>query len=244
MDMTPQEDLKQWRKALRAELLARRMAIPRKQRQQLNFAVTRNLLEAFPLLRQASIGFYRPMQGEFDPRLALRMLRKQGAVTALAVVAEKNAPLEFREWRPGVRMRRGLFGLPVPEGTRALLPQVLLIPPVGFDAQGYRLGYGGGYFDRTLGGMRAQPLKIGVGFEASRIPTIHPQPHDVPLDFVVTEAGVHFARPASLEPVLESEQAGSWAAHLLCERGLLPGRGQYASPPCYAHEVDPYYWDV
>lgn len=252
MDQRPQQfggmspELKAWRKALRAELLAKRMAVPREQRRAWNRAVTRHLLEAFPMLGGATIGFYRAMQGEFDPRLALRTWRRQGATTALAVVAEKNAPLLFREWRPGVRMGKGLFGLPVPEGTRAVLPQALLIPPLGFDAQGYRLGYGGGYFDRTLAAMQPQPLKIGVAFEVSRIPTVHPQPHDVPLDFIVTETGAHYVRPAELAPA-QVDEASSRATHLLCERGLLPalaGRGQYASPPCYAQEVDPYYWDI
>ena len=63
------------------------------------------------------------------------------------------------------------------------------MPLVGFDAQGYRLGYGGGYFDRTLAALARKPLTIGVGFEFARLPTIRPQPHDIPMDFIVTEAG-------------------------------------------------------
>ena len=80
--------------------------------------------------------------------------------------------------------------MPIPQ-TEAVVPDVLLMPPVGFDADGYRLGYGGGFFDRTLAAAAPHPLKIGLAREASRIDTIHPQPHDVPMDFVVTERGIH-----------------------------------------------------
>jgi 5,10-methenyltetrahydrofolate synthetase len=86
-------------------------------------------------------------------------------------------------------------------GTQAVTPGALLIPPIGFDAQGYRLGYGGGYFDRTLASLDPQPLKIGVAFELSRIETIRPQPHDIPMDFIVTEAGIHRVGPGGLQRV-------------------------------------------
>jgi len=91
-----------------------------------------------------------------------------------------------------VRVSKDVFDLPVPEGTAVVRPQAMLIPPVGFDSRGYRLGYGGGYFDRTLTILRPQPLKFGVAFELSRIATIQPQPYDVPMDFIVTESGIHY----------------------------------------------------
>ena len=94
----------------------------------------------------------------------------------------------------------GVLNLPVPQGTEILVPDALLIPPVGFDEGGYRLGYGGGYFDRTLAAMHPQPKKIAVAFEMSRISTIRPQPHDIGMDFVVTELGVYQAMPHGLVP--------------------------------------------
>ena len=103
----------------------------------------------------------------------------------------RDTPLVFREWWPGVAMTPGVFDLPVPDDTNVVQPHALLIPPVGFDAHGFRLGYGGGFFDRTLAACTVQPLKIGVGFELSRLPTIQPQSFDVPMDFIVTEAGIH-----------------------------------------------------
>ena len=105
----------------------------------------------------------------------------------------KKAPQQFHEWWPGVAMVPGVFDLPVPQGTRVMTPDALLIPPVGFGPRGYRLGYGGGYFDRTLAAMTPQPIKIAIAFEVSRMQTIQPQPHDIPMDFIATERGVHRA---------------------------------------------------
>ena len=183
-------DLKQWRAAQRAELLARRIAVPEAQRRRWTQSITRRLLEGFPQLRGIVIGCYWPFKGEFDPRHAARELRSLGARIALPVVVQKNAPLVFREWWPGAPMTRGVWDIPIPDETVLLAPQALLIPPVGFDPAGYRLGYGGGFYDRTLAAMPLRPLAIGVGFELCRIPTIHPQSHDIAMDFIVTEAGI------------------------------------------------------
>ena len=89
---------------------------------------------------------------------------------------------------------------------------------MGFDSKGYRLGYGGGYFDRTLAVMQPQPLKIGVAFELSRIPTIRPQPHDVPMDLIVTEAGIHCVRENGLERVDDSCDALEFASARILEQ--------------------------
>ncbi len=191
MANTLPEEITRWRREQRAALLAQRMAVPADQRRLWGRAITNLLLGRFPVLEQSVVGFYWPFKGEFDPRFAIHELRAAGVRVALPVVLHKNAPLEFRAWWPGVPTSKGVFDLPVPDGTDVLRPTALLIPPVGFDALGYRLGYGGGYFDRTLAVMQPAPLKIAVGFELSRIATIRPQPHDIAMDFVVTEAGVY-----------------------------------------------------
>jgi len=183
-------DLKRWRKAQRAELIEKRKAIAAHTLRRWDHRITDLLLVGFPMLGRANVGFYWPMEGEVDPRVAAHRFRARGSRTALPVVVTRGAPLEFREWMPGIATVPGVFGLPVPQSP-ALVPDVLLIPPVGFDAEGFRLGYGGGYFDRTLASLSPQPLKIALAREASRVATIHPQPHDVPMDFVITEAGVH-----------------------------------------------------
>ena len=90
-------------------------------------------------------------------------------------------------------MAKGVYDLPVPDGTSLLTPDALLIPALGVGPQGDRLGYGGGYFDRTLAALHPKPLAVGLAFELSRIATIEPQPHDVLMDFIVTEAGIEAA---------------------------------------------------
>ncbi len=187
---TPQ-DLKQWRRELRASLLARRTACSPTERATWNEAILHFLTTGFPFLHELVLGFCWPYKGEVDPRPLIHQLRKQGTRVVLPAVVAKHQPLEFREWWPRAPMKAGALGIPVPEGTPVLAPDAVLIPPVGFSESGCRLGYGGGYFDRTLAAMVPQPLKICIAHEFARIPTIHPQPYDIPMDFVVTEAGIH-----------------------------------------------------
>ena len=188
-------DTKAWKASLRKELLARRQAVSESDRKAWNAAITRHLVDGFPQLADMTIAIYWPYQGEFDPRHAVRHFRDRGARTALPEVVQKAAPLRFRHWHPGVAMTRGVYDIPVPHGTEALQPQALIIPPVGFDNRGYRLGYGGGFYDRTLASMAPRPLTIGVAFELSRVDSIHPQEFDQPMDYVVTERGI-FPTPA------------------------------------------------
>jgi 5,10-methenyltetrahydrofolate synthetase len=198
-----------WRKQRRAELLAAREQLPLEERRAHDERITAFVLEAFPFLAGKVLGLYWPFKGEVDPRVAAHRLRTRGTVTALPVVIEKRAPLEFREWHAGVETRPGVFGVPVPQSA-TVIPEAVLVPPVGFDAQGYRLGYGGGYFDRTLATVKPRPIAIALAREASRIDTIQPQPYDIPMDFVVTEAGVHHVadgRLVRVEPPHASELA-------------------------------------
>ena len=183
-------DIKAWKTGLRKELLARRQAVSAADRKAWSEAITQHLLQGFAQLADMTIGLYWPYQGEFDPRHAVRHFRDRGARTALPEVVQKAQPLQFRHWQPGVAMAAGVYGIPVPQGTERVLPQALIMPPVGFDAAGYRLGYGGGFYDRTLASIRPRPLTIGVAFELSRVETIHPQDFDVPMDYVVTERGI------------------------------------------------------
>jgi 5-formyltetrahydrofolate cyclo-ligase len=143
------------------------------------------------------VGFYWPLKGEPDLRPFVRELIVQGAEAALPVVVVKNQPLEFWRWEPGTKLtRQSVWGIPVPAERVPAHPEVLLAPVVGFDDAGYRLGYGGGYYDRTLASLDPKPFVIGVGYELGRLATIHPQPHDIPLDLIVTEADVLEGRAA------------------------------------------------
>lgn len=196
--------LNEWRREQRADLLARRMAIAPVRRKAMNDRLTDLLLAAFPLGAPLVVGAYWPFKAEFDPRFALRHWRLHGARTALPVVRAKAQPLEFRLWWPGARTEPGVFQLPVPVEGEVVRPDVVLMPPVGFDQQGYRLGYGGGFYDRTLASLSPQPVKIGVAFGVSSIPTIDPQPHDVPMDFVCTEDGIRAVQDHTLTRWLDA----------------------------------------
>lgn len=212
-------DLSAWRKAQRAERLAAREAIPLEVRRRRNEEITRLLHLAFDVLAGTAIGFCWPYRAEPDTRFFLREMRARGARTALPVVVQKKQPLQFREWWPGAPTTPGVFDLPIPQGTPVVRPHAVLVPPVGFDREGYRLGYGGGFFDMTLASLAPQPLKIAVAFEVSRMPTIYPQPYDVPMDFVVTENGVEQVIDARLVPV-EPAAARDAAVALLRERAF------------------------
>jgi 5-formyltetrahydrofolate cyclo-ligase len=110
-----------------------------------------------------------------------------GGRCALPVVVEKKAPLVFRLWKPGERLAAGIWNIPIPADGADVLPDVVVAPVVGFDSAGYRLGYGGGYFDRTLASLPHHPLAIGVGYNAAAVSTIYPLPHDVPMGAIITE---------------------------------------------------------
>ena len=128
----------------------------------------------------------------------MRQVVEAGGQVALPVVLQKNHPLEFRPWTPGTRMEAGVWNIMHPAEGPSVQPAALLIPLVGFDARGYRLGYGAGFYDRTIAIFDTPPLKIGVGFELSRLDTIFPQDHDIPMDVIVTEKGVVFTDGVSL----------------------------------------------
>lgn len=185
------EEVRRWRKAQREALIAGRLAITREERREWNALITARLE---PILGTAQmIGFYWPFKGEYDPRPLMRKLHAQGMRLALPVVLERARPLVFREWRPGIRLAPGIWSIPVPAEGEPVQPDALVAPLVGFDSLGYRLGYGGGYYDRTLAAMEARPLAIGVGFELAQLDTIRPQPHDIPMSAIATERrALHF----------------------------------------------------
>jgi len=194
-------NLAQWRTIMRAELVARRQSVPPELRRDWNLGISLMLLHALPLRPGMVVGFCWPMRGEYDARPLMRLLRKQGVKNALPVITGRGQPLLYRHWEPGVPMKKGPLGIAYPDGTPQLVPQVLLVPLVGFGGAGDRLGYGGGYFDRTLAALEPQPLAIGIGYELARMETSFPQAHDVPMDAIVTEAAMRWRSLGALEEV-------------------------------------------
>jgi 5,10-methenyltetrahydrofolate synthetase len=233
-----------WRKAERARLVAARQALSSARLQALNECITTALRNGLPVSAGCVVGFCWPFKGEYDARHPVRYWRERGAFAALPEVVASREPLVFRRWWPGAPMKRGVYDIPHPDGTDVVVPDIALVPMNGCDDLGYRLGYGGGYFDRTLAQSRERMIAIGVAFEALRVPTIHPQPHDIPMDFVVTEAGLQRAAGGRLR-VLDAGEASAAVRSLMIARKLPKaapaGGAEYASPPCFAGEYPGFY---
>lgn len=193
-------DVARWRKAERVRLLAGRAALSVATRQAAATAVTAHLdqllAQRFDSLSGLTISAWWPIKAELDLRPWLAGLAARGARAALPLVATKAAPLVFREWTPQTRMEQGFWNILVPAEGPDIVPDIVLSPLVGWDGSGYRLGYGGGYFDRTLAALTPRPLAIGVGLDAARLPTIFPQPHDIAMQAIVTETGIAKLAPA------------------------------------------------
>lgn len=195
-DATPEpsatwEEIRRWRKRKREELIQRRMALSVETRQALGEHAMTQLVQAVHLKDYQVLGFCWPMRGEFDVRSLAKQHLAQGGDAAIPVVVERSAPIEFWRWRPGVAMTKGIWDIPIPKERAVVMPDVVLVPLVGFDPCGFRLGYGGGYFDRTLAAARPRPYAIGLGYEDSTLPTIFPQSHDIPMDLIVTDRCIH-----------------------------------------------------
>lgn len=157
--------------------------------------IAANLEQALLQLVTASFAFTWPLPGEPDLREAAARWVAAGAQAALPETT-KGRPLTFRPWTLGCGMHPGIWNIPVPDTAEVALPQILLIPCLGFDAAGYRLGNGGGFYDRTLAAMTPRPLAVGVGWSHAALATIDPQPHDIPMDLIVTERAAMWHREA------------------------------------------------
>lgn len=186
-------DVARWRRAERVRLLAERAALSVAARQSAAQAIASHLdqlLSArFASLQGLIISGWWPIKAELDLRFWLAGLAAKGATAALPVILTPKAPLSFRAWTPETRMERGFWNIPIPADGPEIAPQITLSPLVGWDGAGFRLGYGGGYFDRTLASLTPSPIAIGIGLDAARLSTIFPQPHDIPMDYIVTETG-------------------------------------------------------
>ena len=197
VDPEQARDVARWRKAERARLRGERGMLSVAERQAAGAALAPHLSaflsDRFDLRGRVFSGYW-PIKGEPDLRPLLVDLHRQGVCVALPLVEVKAAPLVFRRWTPETRMVRGDWNIPVPPPeAEAVTPEIALAPLVGWTDDRFRLGYGGGYFDRTLASLSPRPFTIGVGFQSARLATIYPQPHDIRLDAIVTEAGVQAA---------------------------------------------------
>lgn len=184
----PWPEVARWRKAERERLIAARLAVPADHRAEMAVRISRIIDDVIGDPKGRIVSLYWPFRGEPDLRPWIASITARGATAALPVVVEKGRPLVFRAYRPGDRLEKGVWNIPIPAAGAPVIPDIVLAPVVGFDPQNYRLGYGGGFFDRTLAALPAKPLVIGLGYSSQAVGTIHPQPHDIAMDRIVTEA--------------------------------------------------------
>ena len=176
------------RPALRKNLLALRRNTASTMRQQWDQAIADHLLRWCNLHRPASLGLFWPIQAEPDLREIYPQLQKMGIQLALPLVQAKQQPLLFLEWQSGDAMDTDEYGIPVPQQReRSLIPQVLLIPCVGFNSEKFRMGYGGGYYDRTLA-KQPRPLALGIAYAQAQA-DFAAEAHDIAMDEILTENG-------------------------------------------------------
>ncbi|WP_322305322.1 5-formyltetrahydrofolate cyclo-ligase [Hydrogenophaga sp.] len=149
----------------------------------------------------AIIGAYWPIKGEFDPLPALFRWQEagleedaQGAQRhrriALPVVNKVDKTLTFHTWYPGCPMEEDAYGIPKPKDTEVVTPTLIFVPCVGYGPGGYRLGYGGGFYDRTLAALQPKPFTVGLGYDFAYLPHLQPEIHDMPLDAILADTGV------------------------------------------------------
>ncbi|HYM28699.1 MAG TPA: 5-formyltetrahydrofolate cyclo-ligase [Steroidobacteraceae bacterium] len=179
-------EVRSWRVQERERLIAERMALDPALRAARAAQVCATLA-GLELRRFGVLGIYWPIRGEIDVRELAAAHHAAGGRVVLPAVVAKGAPVEFRSWRPGAPMGRDLWKIPVPRERELLRPEGLLVPLVGFDGECYRLGYGGGYYDRPLAALAPRPFCVGLGFDLGRLHSIVPQPHDIRMDVIVTE---------------------------------------------------------
>jgi 5-formyltetrahydrofolate cyclo-ligase len=181
---------------LRAALMEQRVAMPdREVRSDMLQRVMRIWLVGRPDL---VIGAYWPIKGEFDPLPALHRWKEDGELLdepqprriGLPVMDRVHKTLAFHAWYPGCPMEEDAFDIPKPKDTELIVPTLLFVPCLGYSAGGYRLGYGGGFYDRTLASLQPRPFTVGLGFTNGFLDDFDVEAHDMPLDAILNDNGV------------------------------------------------------
>lgn len=201
--MIRQNSIDAAKNALRARMTRLRAELSAETREAGARALAEIALEFISPSSGAVISGYAAIRDELDPLALLSALSARGHPIGLPVMAAKRAPLVFRRWSPGEVLERGDFGVPVPSRmAEELTPEILLVPLLAFDARGHRLGYGAGYYDRTLDRLRAETrvVAVGLAFDAQAVDEVPHDEHDQPLDWVLTPSGpVEIEGPGGIE---------------------------------------------
>ncbi|WP_339762162.1 5-formyltetrahydrofolate cyclo-ligase [uncultured Hoeflea sp.] len=183
------KDVSVFRKAERARLYAARQALSADARKTMAERISTRLTDSLGDVSGRTIAVYWPIRGEINLRPWMVEASGRGARVCLPVVTAKDQPVEFHLWTPDCAMAKGIWNIPVPAEAVPVVPDVVIVPLLGVDARGYRLGNGGGYYDRTLARLPEELPTIGVGHSFARITTIFPMPWDIPMKRVVLGDG-------------------------------------------------------
>lgn len=185
------EDIGAEKRRLRARALARRAAMGEDARRAASMAAGGHALAAIGAPQGRTIALFAPFRDEIDTFPLAAALRAEGARLALPVIVGRDRPLLFRLWEAGDPLApRGIYGIPTPSGSAPeVTPHVVIVPLAAYDRRGYRIGYGAGFYDRTLAGLRAAGAvrAIGYAFACQEVPRVPAEAHDEPLDMMVTE---------------------------------------------------------
>ncbi len=183
------------KKALRKALIAARLNMTDRQQRA---AVLQDVMRIWLVGRpDIVVGAYWPIKGEFDPLPALHRWKEDGELIeqpqprriGLPVVDKVHKTMVFHAWYPGCRMEEDAYGIPKPKDTEVIVPTLLFISCVGYGPGGHRLGYGGGFYDRTLASLQPRPFTVGLGFTHGFLPDLEPESHDIALDAILNENG-------------------------------------------------------
>lgn len=183
-------ELRDAKQMFRAEARQRRAACHARHAAGAGERLRDNVLAAVPLAGAAVVSGYLPIDDELDVLPLLRAALTLGHRACVPVVAGRGRPLTFRDWTPGAPLVAGVFGVLIPPPSAPeRVPDILFVPLLGFDRQGFRMGYGAGFYDRTLVRLRAERpvVAVGVGYAGQEVEAVPTGLHDQPLDWIVTD---------------------------------------------------------
>ena len=186
------------RKTLRQQLIADRQALPDRLARG---NALQSVLRTWLVTRcDVVIGAYWPIKGEFDPLPALYRWQEAAPEDeprriGLPVIDKASKTLTFHQWYPGCPMEADAYDIPKPKDTEVVVPTLLLVPCVGYGPGGVRLGYGGGFYDRTLAALSPRPYTVGLAYGHAFVPGLEAEPHDMPLDAILSDDGLEWQRP-------------------------------------------------
>lgn len=179
-----------WRQQQRQQLIQQRQALPESERQLIEKACLTSISQHLSACEPGVLGIYWPIKGEIDCRSLAPALMQQGWTLTVPIINQDTKCLDFAVWTPDTPMTTGSWNIPIPKEMTLRVPDHFLVPLVGFDKQNFRLGYGGGYYDRTLAAIKKPVHTIGVGIEAGRFDSIQPHALDIPMNRIITEKGI------------------------------------------------------